>query len=389
MRLPTKSITILSTAILLVSCGGKEPLSESISVDPATLEAGHELGSYHISVKSNCSWSVSMTAEVAYWVSMPSGGSGDGSVSVRVLKNPYKSERTGTVEFVTPSGKKATLAVKQAGDSSKEEELSANLRLGTYNLRLQASDEQDINKWATRKSRLYESIKDNSFDIFGVQEVSSTMQSDLKTQYKDTYAFYFFSPYSQNGSGDKAQGIVYKPGLFEISETHFFWACSTPDTMTENDKGSEGNFKRGGCCCVLTHKATGIKLFFMNTHACLNSEPNKTNASVYVDMEKKYNTKGYPSFFVGDMNARPTYDAIATYKSYWKDAYTSTTSRTGVENSYNGFSSTSGKYRIDYVFYKSDGDKVSLKAYSCSNKLYSGQYASDHFPVYVDVTIKK
>ena len=30
-------------------------------------------------------------------------------------------------------------------------------------------------------------------------------------------------------------------------------------------------------------------------------------------MEKKYNLNGYPSFFVGDMNAIPTQKAVKTY----------------------------------------------------------------------------
>lgn len=264
---------------------------------------------------------------------------------------------------------------------------SFDARLGTYNIRVSTGDKSDPdNNWDTRKPRLVQSITENNFDVFGLQEVTTVAQKDLESELGQIYGFVFFSPYAQNGVGDKAQGIAYKKSKFKISDFHYYWVCDTPDVMTVNDVG-ETNYKRGGCCAVLTDLETGLQLFFMNTHGCLNKEPNTKWAYVYEQMEKRYNTAGLPSFFVGDMNSKPGSSAVNTFLAYWKDSREAATYKTGPENTFNSFQHADGASRIDWIFYR--GDKVRIKNYVCNNKLYSKLFASDHFPVYIELTISR
>ena len=372
--------------LLCVSC---TPEAETICVEPSSLRAECKLASYPIEITSNSVWTVKMDDADKSWISLPENGDGNEKLNVRILKNQYRSSRSANVQFVTPGGVSATLAIEQAGDPLAKEKQEVTVRLGTYNLRMEQSDEAADNKWAVRKDRLLTSIKENDFDIFGVQEVNTTMQNWAKTNLGTDYGIFFFSPYNQSGSGDKAQGILYRSKDFELVKKGFFWACSTPDAMTKNDVGDSGSFYRGGCWVILKHKGSGVQLFFMNTHGCLNSQPNKDNAVYYSQIEKKYNTDGLPSFFVGDMNARPTYDAIATFKTWWKDLSETVPAakKTGPENTYNGFSSQQGKYRLDYIFGRGDG--ITPVEYCTNNKLYNGMYASDHFPVWADVKISR
>lgn len=381
--------TFLALSLFFCASCAQKAETEAISINPDTINAEYRLASYPIDVTSNCPWSVKIQDSDAAWVSIPTKGSGGEKINVRILKNPYKDARSATLEFITGTGVSASLKINQAGDPNAEEKVEMNVRLGTYNLRMEQADEAAENKWAVRKDRLLVSIRENAFGIFGVQEVNTTMQSWLKTNFGSEYEIFFFSPYSQSGTGDKAQGILFKAKEFDLISKGFFWASNTPDIMTKNDTGDQGNFSRGGNWVILKHKETGIELFFMNTHGCLNSQPNKDNAIYYKQIEQKYNTRSLPSFFVGDMNARPTYDAIATFKLHWKDSYDVVASdkKSGPENTYNGFTATQGKYRLDYVFCR--GDKYKVNAYCVNNKLYNGQFASDHFPVYADVTINK
>lgn len=107
-------------------------------------------------------------------------------------------------------------------------------------------------------------------------------------------------------------------------------------------------------------------------------------------MEKKYNPQGYPSFFVGDMNAAPAGPASVEYRKYWIDAYlkVGASGRTGPFATYNGFDLDLDMYqsdgRIDYVYYR--GAVTPLK-YVCSDTRYDGYYASDHLPVYADMKL--
>ena len=265
----------------------------------------------------------------------------------------------------------------------------AGFRLGSYNLRMGHLDTDDDNKWPVRRHRLMASIAVSAFDVAGLQEVNTQMQSDLREEFGKEYSFWFFSPYSQDGVGDKAHGIMFRSSMFEISGKRFFWVSDTPDVCSVNDTGPGGNFRRGGCCAVLTHKPTGIRFFLLCTHACYNKEPNARYAHVYRQMEERYNTEDLPSFMVGDMNAGPDEAASVTFREYWRDAYLTIDAslRTGLQNTYNDYEYPSGSDRIDYIYYRGAG--VEPLSYHCDGTLYAGKYASDHFPIMLDLRIEK
>ena len=386
-----KALASLVFPAMLLSCDGGIRADESLSVNPDILEVEAELASYTLSVAADCGWTAEIIAENgadASWLSLSkSKGQGSAQLGLRVFANPYNAQRKAEIRFSSAGGSTASVAVIQKAAEGGEDMSSINMRVGSYNIRMSTLSESDpANAWAERSKRLLTSIKENDFDIFGLQEVSTASQDWLKSNFGDTYDFWFFSPYSQGGSGDRAQGIAFRKSRFSGSDKHFFWASNTPESCTENDTGSQGNFKRGGICGTFTEKATGISFFFMNTHACLNREPNDAYAGVYVDMEKKYNAENLTSFFVGDMNSRPEYAAIATYREWWKDSYETAARRSGASNSYNAYSNAAGKYRIDYIFVRG---KVQVDEFCINNTLYDNRYPSDHFPLWADVCITK
>lgn len=383
-------IFLLAGAILL-SCQEK-PVQEVISVAPGTIQATPELDTYEVQVSSNASWEVSIEDNLPWLTPTRNSGHDDARVGIRVSENKYKDARDAVIVFKTAGGASAQVSLHQEGKSDGGDAPDGTVfRAGTYNLRMSGLDKETAYVWDVRKERLKKSIIDCNFDFFGLQEVSTTTQSWLDSEFSGKYEFKYFSPYSQRGIGDRAQGIGCRKDAFTISDWHFFWASDDPDTMSDNDTGSQGSYKRGGCCCVLTHKASGIRIFFMNNHGCLNSEPNAAGAPVYIEQEKRYNPEGLPSFFVGDMNARESSEAgsvYMTYTSWWKDPYMilDASRKSGCSGTFNGYTNPSGKYRIDYVFYRGDG--VTPLRYCCANKLFDGLYASDHFPVWVEFAIK-
>jgi endonuclease/exonuclease/phosphatase family metal-dependent hydrolase len=266
---------------------------------------------------------------------------------------------------------------------------SLEFRLGSYNLRLSALDTDPDNRWSVRKPRLMDSIRNCAFDVAGLQEVSIQMKTDLNEQLGDTYSFWFFSPYSQSGEGEKSHGIMFRTSDFSISGKHFFWVSDTPEECSLADVGPRGNYRRGGCCAVLKHKSSGIRFFLMSTHACFNEEPNARYAQVYSLMEKRYNPDALPSFFVGDMNAVPAADASNMFRKYWNDACSTVDAsmRTGLQNTFNGYIHPLGSSRIDYIYFRGTG--IEIRSYTCDGSLYGGRYASDHFPISADIKITR
>ena len=396
-----KLLMIVSTALAAVfcsSCKGKEDIpEETLLLDKDKIEAVKDLANYKVGITSNASWTVSLVeasgAEITWAVLDRKSGKGNSTLTIRVYENPNKSSRTGILTVRTHGGLSASVTVSQEGDisASDEEEKTLKLRIGTYNMRGSwLKEDKPENAWEVRKDRMLLSIQDCAFDVMGLQEVGSAQQSWLVSTFSSIYSFMFFSPYSQDGTGDKGQGIGWRKDAFTMSNWHYFWLGKEPGVMSRNDTGTSGTFNRGGSCCVLTHKATGLKFFIMNTHGCMNGEPRVEYAPQYEVMEKTYNKDNLPSFFVGDMNssedAAP--DAPYTvYTSYWKDAYKEVPSnkRTG-NGTFNGFSAASGKSRIDMVFFRG-GKSISVESYTCKYTQYGCLFASDHFPVFADVTI--
>ena len=269
---------------------------------------------------------------------------------------------------------------------------SISPRIGTFNLRDSSSDTGTEHDWTTRKDRVRQSIEACDYDIWGIQEVNQEKRDWLRAEFGDVYAFSFFDPYSADGSEGEGvgQGIAYRKSKYTLSDWHYFWSAEDPDVMSTTDSEK---YNRGGCCGVFTHTASGIQVFVMNTHGSLDDEANRIYAHVYVDREILYNSAGLPSFFVGDMNETPNEQVespYGTYTSHWKDSLkeTAQSNRTGPNNSYNNFSSQSGLRREDHIFFR--GSKIIMKHYTIDNTLFDGGlYASDHFPVYVDVKVLK
>lgn len=383
----------LAAGLILNSCQKDETSGgqEVLTVDPAVVEAGADMKDYKINVASNVRWTASLKsvdAKAVDWMTLGvTSGVGDAQMNVRVKKNESREPREAEIHFRSEGGIKTVVSVRQQANESLPEEVT--LRVGSYNLRMSNIDTGE-NLWAVRKERLKQSIIECDFDVFGLQEVSKESQAWLDSELASIYTCHYFSPYSQDGKGIKAQGIAYRKDEFVLSDWYYFWAWEKPDVMGVNDKGSSGNYNRGGCCCILTHKTTGLRFFVMNNHGFLDDASNAKYAGVYVEIAKRRNPDNLPTFFVGDMNAGPSTEAgsvYSTYTSYWKDSYTSVdaSKRLGCVGTYNGYTNPSGKSRIDFVFYGGAG--VTPETYCCSNKLYGGLYASDHFPVWADFRI--
>ena len=380
----------LAAFLMLGGCSGKE-VAEYLSVDRQRIEAGPDMDMYSLKVESNCDWTVtvrSTSGQPIKWI-LPtvSNGHGNASVGLRVYKNNLSSARNAEIVVSSPGTDPCVAILNQSGQKT----VSVQIRVGSFNIRIpQASDEAGGNGWEPRKPRLAQAILENGFDVFGLQECSPLQQSELPDLTKGVYEYWFFSPYAQNGVGKSAQGIAFKKDKFTLTERNFFWACKTPETMTTNDTGDNGTFNRGGCCAVLTHKETGVQLFVMNTHACLNRDPRDAFAYVYADMEKKFNTKQLPSVFVGDMNASYSQESSATYRKWWKDSYDALATSgkiSGPAGTYNGFNlerDMATASRIDYVYYRGSLEPLH---YSCNAKKYGGYYPSDHLPIYCDFNV--
>lgn len=385
-------MAMLLAVIAVLSCSEEDGGLVSVSVPGESLAVSADLNDVTFNVQSDGEWTVKALSQnyglEVSWVRLGmSKGMGNMTVPVRVLPNPYSTERTVKLTVISKIGQEAVLELVQAanGDPSAEEDLT--IRVGNYNIRVVTSADRLENAWENRSPRLIQSIGACDFDIFGVNEWSTTSQTYLQEQLHETYNFKIFSPYAQTGAGNNAMGICYKKG-FTLIDWHYFWLSDTPDIMASGNDG--GKYNRGGCCGMFVHNDTDTKFFFMVAHGPLNDSLRDGKAHVLVDQEKRYNPDGYPSFFVGDLNALEYHQCSAVYREHWSDTYLvlDDACKNGIRSTYNAFDlnrnmATNDK-RLDYIYFRGGATPLN---YVADDQKYAGYYASDHLPIYSDMAL--
>lgn len=267
-----------------------------------------------------------------------------------------------------------------------------SVRIGTYNLRYINSTDAEENQWEVRKTRVKQSIADNDFDVFAIQECSAGIKTYLEAELASVYGGSYFNPFEGKTTKVEYIGILYKKDKYTLSDWQQFWLADDitkiHSVSSPNDMSGESTFYRGGCCGVLTD-ADGKKIFVVSTHGCLDAGKRKEFAPIFAEVEKKYNPNGYPAFLLGDMNARPTDDASVEYRKYWNDVYREVAPDqiSGPFATYNGFDLdrdlNADPKRLDYVYYRN----ATPINYVCNSRKYDGLYASDHLPVYADFVL--
>lgn len=278
-----------------------------------------------------------------------------------------------------------------AARQSAVNEEPVSVRIGSYNLWISTIGKGD-NAWELRKSRLVQSIVEADMDIFGTQELDTRIQEELPVLLEKAgcrYGWYIFSPYSPDGIGNKAQGIMYKKDKFELLESHYWWISETPDVMSSG--WDETRFKRGACCAIFKDKKSGKKFMIAHSHMPLGKEARKHGAEIINEYAKKHNPKNLPAFLLGDLNTRPTTPESDIFRTYWTDSFLTLPAekRNGPAGTFNGAKpdkKIEDARRIDYVYYRGAG--ITPVSYTCKDTKYDGFYPSDHCAVYVDFLIK-
>ncbi len=297
-------------------------------------------------------------------------------------------------------GKEGNETVINKGDSTgttteKKEPniLPTTLKIGTYNVWIINNGNKYAGyEWSVRKDRLAQSVVNNSFDIFGIQECDNTIKSQLpaavsaKTEEGG-------AQYEWHINKDSNIGFAYNKNRLEVTEPKVFWLSDTPDKKSNCWDGYSGRL----CLyTVVTDKLTDVKFGFMVTHGPLNDDSYREKMAVLINERAETYSKGeLPVFLVGDMNTVATEPGYKELRKYWKDFYSEVPVEFifGPLGSFNGHKTSTNlddvTKRIDYIFLRDPKGQVEGVTYRCDNSRFDGFYPSDHCPVSVQVNIKK
>lgn len=263
-------------------------------------------------------------------------------------------------------------------DTSNKEEITVM----SSNVRCFSPTDLFKKSWFYRANLIRDDINEVKPDIIGFQEVTwlhyGYLQDVLEgydsvINYRDDFILSEGCP------------VFYRVDKFELVDKGSFWLSETPDVMSK-DWGSA--CYRVCSYVILKVKATNKELVVFNTHLDHVSDEARING-IQVVLDKIQEFGGKPSILMGDFNAEvgsPT--MLAAYEKF-DDAHN--TAEVNLqegqkEATYQAWGEKLDKKRIDFLMVSKTG--IDVKKYDVVDRTHNGVYASDHFPIYIDIVLE-
>jgi endonuclease/exonuclease/phosphatase family metal-dependent hydrolase len=253
-----------------------------------------------------------------------------------------------------------------------------SLRIATYNTG-SLTQSNPIHAWEIRGPLVYALIRSYDFDIFGQQEGTYAMLSNM-----------IGTEYGYIGNGNTAQlagqreAICYKKDKFTVLDKGDFWYSPTPDVP--GTQGWDAKYLSKCTWGKFKEQATGREFYFFNSHFDASGSQTRLESAKLLLTRIKAIAGDYPVFCTGDFNAQPNSAPIAALLAdgFLRSAYDISEARSGSTGTYNGFTSNNptATNRIDYIMVTSS---IRVKSYAVLNDRPNSQFPSDHDPVMVDV----
>jgi len=256
-----------------------------------------------------------------------------------------------------------------------------NLQFMTYNLRYDNPNDGE-NRWDLRKEFLRDQLKFFEPDVMGIQE-------GLKHQLD--YLDGELSAYSYIGVGrddGKEKGeytaIFYKAERLNLIKESTFWLSESPDEISV---GWDAALERICTYALFEEKGSGAKFYVFNTHFDHRGEKaRRKSAQLILKQIKTLNEENYPVILMGDLNLTPDTKAIKSISKKLEDSRYAAKVAFGPDATFTGFDfSKAPQRRIDYIF---ASDNIEVRKYAVLTDSQNQKYPSDHFPVFIEASLK-
>ena len=265
---------------------------------------------------------------------------------------------------------------------------SSSMMLMSSNVRFISSDDTGDRAWENRRSAYYTMLKTMSPDIVGLQEAEQQHVKDIVgncTAYsyvgygrksgKDI--LYEFTTLEQilGNKHSESTTILYKTDKFTKHSYGWFCHSDQPNKAGSYFAGTEDEQPRISTWAIFTHKDTGRKFFYLNSHTCLYDEPMQKEIKLIRDKVKELNTDNLPVVLSADWNLVEDDSWMnpitELYQSARKTAPVSDNSCTfhwwGTE-----------ERQIDHIFYSG----LECFEFHTVAQKWNDLYISDHYPIY-------
>ncbi|KAI0150018.1 Endonuclease/exonuclease/phosphatase [Hypoxylon sp. NC0597] len=275
---------------------------------------------------------------------------------------------------------------------------SQPLRIVSFNIRYAATSlDQNEKPWSDRRAGLINQLKDitnnateaGAVSVLGLQEVLDGQLNDIKDGLGPEWTHYGFGRDDGNKQGEY-NPIIYRTDALKLVYSEQKWLSLTPNKVSF---GWGAGSRRVSVIGVFEHIGTGKRFIHANTHldnvsSQARSEGIKVVLSRIQAVQEEYGPLGVT--LTGDFNSEPDGDAYGTLEDtgYLTELWNSGATRLGTNQlTYTGFSTT-GKSRIDFVWFGPAAEKLySAQQFEFLNNYIDGVFISDHRAVVADLTL--
>lgn len=254
-------------------------------------------------------------------------------------------------------------------------------RYATYNIGYDTPKETD-NLWVNRLPIMVDLLKKKDFDIWGSQEGLDNQLADLMNGLPQ---YHWLGAGRTDGHSGEHCAIFYKYQKYDVIKSGDFWLSATPSNP---GIGWDASLPRICTWAEFRDKASGTVFFVFNTHLDDKGvQARKESLGLIFDQMHKIAGQ-VPALLSGDFNFDQFDPNYSTLKANLTDAYDVSPEKVNeTGGTYNGFNiNHTSASRIDDIFLTAG---LTSARYEIVNTVYNGKYPSDHFPVTVDLTIKK
>jgi endonuclease/exonuclease/phosphatase family metal-dependent hydrolase len=248
------------------------------------------------------------------------------------------------------------------------------IRVMTFNVRMPSKSDGD-NRWEFRRDLLVETIRANSPDVFGTQELFHEQGEYIVEKLPD---YTWFGLSRRGDRTDEHMGVFYKPGKLKVVESGNFWLSESPDAP--GSMSWNVTLPRMVTWALFELNDSRRRFYLYNTHFAHRREDSEArlNSSRLIAERLKSLPQEIPLILTGDFNAPADGDVHKVFAASLSDAWVAATRRKGPENTFHGFSGNPRPGRIDWIFYR--GPLRVTEAETIAHNS-NGRYPSDHFPV--------
>ena len=264
---------------------------------------------------------------------------------------------------------------------------SESIRIATYNIRSNGgSDTQD---WDTRLASLDSLFQRYDFDIIGSQEPFQRQIDDLMDLHGDVYDYVTF----RTGSGGSPvtshhNPVFWKKDRFSLLDSGMFWFSETPDVQFSISWGAS---QPRNCIWVKLHDEESNQDFYVfNSHFDHQSTPAKAQSASLLLARVDSIAGDDLAICTGDFNTNQTTQIFANLSTSGVLVDTHTIADSIVNDDYrtsHGYTvipPAPGSYRIDHILI-SESFSGSISLWKCAVDNFGGNWASDHYPVFIDL----